>query len=97
VAKIKIVKVPPGFAPKKIRSAWIGGVEIPLVSPEEAKQDPPSGAGVGNDNVDVYLVLRTEAITALRRAGKDKVASYWEGLPLGKYLRFRKNVCEIVS
>ena len=96
LAKIKIIATPPGFAPVEIREQWVG-VEIPLVNQEEISRNPPSSLGIGNDNPDGHLVLTDAAIDALRRVGKGKAADFWEGIPLGTYLQFRRDVCEVIS
>jgi hypothetical protein len=96
VAKIKIIATPPGFAPANIREQWLG-IEIPLPTPEEIAGNPPSRSGIGNANSDGHLVLMAAAIDALRQAGKEEAAEFWELLPLGTYLQFRQSVCEIVD
>lgn len=94
--KIRIRSIPPGFAPREIRKEWVG-VEIPLATKEELAVDPPSGIGIGRANDGGYYVLRDAAIHALMRNGKDKAAGFWEGLPLGRYLEFRKECCELLE
>ena len=89
---IRIKKTPLGFAPERIRSQWVG-VEIPLVTEAELQRNPPSRMRIGNENADGYLVLRAEAINALRRA---EAAIFWEKLSLGVYLQFKKDVCEVI-
>ena len=96
MAKLKIVRTPPGFAPEYIRRAWVG-IVIRLPSVEELKQDPPTNVGIGNQNSGGYDVLRTDAIEALKAAKKFEVAEYWQGFIIGKFLRFKRDVCEIVE
>lgn len=88
--KIRIVAVPPGFAPKEIRQQWVG-VEIPL-----SGEDPTGGIWVGTGNENGYVVSADDAISALRNAGKDDAADFWEGLR-GTALRFNKQVCEPIE
>lgn len=96
MASIRIKETPPGFAPPHIRMQWVG-VELPLASEEEIAQDPPSGFSIGSDNIGGYLVLRDKAIGALRNAGKEKAAGFWDQFPLGRYLRFGREFCEVVE
>ncbi|MFA5052949.1 MAG: hypothetical protein WC565_02750 [Parcubacteria group bacterium] len=93
--KIVIVKMPPGFAEERIRKQWCG-LQIPLATPEELKEDPPSNISIGAENRGGYFVLRSQAIKALRHAGKNEAADFWESLPIGRYLRFNKDCCELV-
>lgn len=96
MSSVRIITIPPGFAPEKIRKQWVG-VELPLASDEEIAEDPPSGFGIGSDNTNGYLVLRDKAIEALRQAGKKEAADFWDSFPLGRFLRFKKEVCEVVA
>jgi len=91
--KIKIIAVPPGFAPDKIRKQWVG-VEIPLATKKDFAEDPVSGVTVVNENANGYVVLRSKAIIALYDAGRNEAAAFWESLPLGRYLEFKKEICE---
>lgn len=93
--KIRIVSIPPGFAPEAIRRQWVG-VTIPLATDEEINEDPPSDMGIGSSNQDGFLVLRAKAIDALRAAGGIAGAEFWERIP-GRYLKFKKEVCEEVA
>ena len=93
--KIKIVAVPPGFAPEEIRKEWVG-VELPLATKKELDQDPMLQGRIGNQNVNGYVVLTSKAIVALRAAGKKKGADFWDSLGMGKYLEFKKEVCEVI-
>lgn len=98
MGSIRIVQTPPGFAPEKIREEWVG-IKIPLVPERDLRQDPPvpHPAASTNDNADGHVVLRTEAILALLNAGKEEAANFWNALPLGVYLIFKKDVCEVVE
>jgi hypothetical protein len=94
--KIRIVKAPPGIAPRDIREKWVG-VEIPLATEEEKREQPPSRKlRVGCSNLNGYIVLRRKAVIALREAGKNDAAAFWERLPFGRYLEFEKEVCEVI-
>lgn len=95
LGRIRIVLTPPGFAPENIRKEWIG-VEIPLVTQEQLDEDPPVGR-IGNENVGGYVVLLSAAVTALRKAGKQEAADFWDSLSIGTYLEFKRDVCERVS
>jgi len=92
---IRIVKVPPGFAPPSIREQWIG-VEIPLPTEDEIRENPSSRFGLGSANEDGYRVFRFKAVEALRQAGKQRAATYWSETLFGIYLVFKKDVCELV-
>lgn len=90
------MKVPPGFAPEHIRKQWVG-VEIRLPTQEEISIDPPSNMGIGNQNAGGYDVFGHDAVEALKSAGRYEAAEFWEGLVLGRYLRFKKEVCEVLE
>ncbi len=94
--KIKIIAVPPGFAPEEIRQAWVG-VEIPLVTEEELSVDPPVATFGTAENAGGYMVTFGDAISALREARKEPAAVFWEDMSLGIYLEFNKNVCQLVE
>ncbi len=97
MSSIKIIAVPPGsLAPYSIRKQWVG-LQIPLVTDEQLRQNPLSGFRQGNQNSGGYLVLRSEAIAALEAAGHLFEAGYWEGVTAGAYLQFKKDVCELVE
>jgi hypothetical protein len=76
--KVKITSVPPGGAPLEIKQAWVG-LELPLEEIREpgvmrsvsgGKPDPKSFGG--------FPVRTTDAIQALRDAGKKKAADWWQ-------------------
>ncbi len=92
---IRIIAMPPGFAPEEIRRSWIG-VTIPLATDEEIAVDPPSGFGFGNLNMDGHLVLLDKALAALDAAQQNEAFIFWEQFLMGRYLRFSKDVCELV-
>jgi hypothetical protein len=94
MSSIRITHTPPGFAPQHIREQWVG-VQILLVTADELRKNPLSGFKLGSENDDGHLVLRSKAIEALRGAGKEEAVAYWSSLPLGMYLQFKKEVCEI--
>ena len=87
---ITIVSMPRGAAPERVRRDWIG-LTIPLPSPEMLRRDPPLSCHTGS-----HFVLRLEAIAALKRSGNLESARFWEALPLGKYLQFPQDCCEII-
>lgn len=96
MSSIRIIELPPGFAPKEIRAQWVG-VVLPIASDDEISKDLPTAFGIGSGNSDGYFVFRDEAIKALRTAGKEKAVRYWSAFPLGKFLKFKKDVCAIVE
>lgn len=93
--KIKILRTPPGFAEEYIRKEWVA-TELPLATAEEIDEDPPTDISVGAQKAGGYLVLKTKAIEVLRASGKEEAAAFWERLPIGRYLRFGKEYCEII-
>lgn len=93
---IRIVSVPPGFAPEAIRKQWVG-IRIPLATKKERRLNPPSRFGIGSSNQGGFLVLRSKAVEALRDAGRNRAADYWGDTQLGYYLQFKKEVCEQVG
>ena len=97
VSSIRVIKPPPSdIAPLSITQEWVS-VELPVVSDEELAANPLSGFRIGTENVGGYLVYRKKAIEALRAQGKHDAANYWERLPLGIYLQFKKDCCELIS
>jgi hypothetical protein len=89
---IRIVKVPPGFAPLHIREQWIG-VQMPF------KNEMDDGGGavrIGIENAGGYQVLATSAIQALKDAGKDEAVDFWSPVLTGT-LVFRADCCEVVD
>ncbi len=93
MAKIKIIAVPPGFAPEEIRKQWLD-IEIPL-----AQNPIPEGkevARIGNDNTGGYQVKGVDAVQALKDAGKDEAANFWKTFSSGNFT-FKKEVCEIID
>lgn len=96
MSSIRIIAIPPGFAPEDIRKQWVG-VEIRLPTQEEIDIDPPSPHSIGNENVDGHIVLRQDAIDALAAAGHQDAAGYWEMLVITRFLRFKQEVCELVE
>jgi hypothetical protein len=96
VSSIRVTKVPPSdIAPRHITEAWIG-VEIPIVTEKFLRKYPLSGFKAGSSNNNGYIVVRTDAIQALREAGQDEAAAYWENRSLGLYLEFKRDACEII-
>lgn len=96
MSSIRIIATPPSeLSPLHIREAWVG-LEIPLASQAQLREHPVSGLRLGSSNLDGHIVLRSEAIQALRDAGQEEAAEHWERLPLGMYLQFRRDVCQEV-
>ena len=93
---IRIIVTPPGPAPEFVRAHWVG-VLIPLATEDEIAQDPPSGFSIGSENISGYLVLRAKAIKALGDMDREDAANYWSQLLCGRYLRFKKEACELVA
>lgn len=95
---IRIKAVPAGFAPEHIREQWVGTV-IPLPTPEEVAQDPPTTFGLGAPGRDGPLVLRDKAIEALWQSGREEAARFWSNpdLRVGRFLQFKPEVCEVVE
>ncbi|MDB5264726.1 MAG: hypothetical protein JWN64_297 [Parcubacteria group bacterium] len=96
MSSIRIIDIPPGvLAPLEIREQWVG-VQIPLATDEELRQNPIAGK-LGNDNDDGHIVLRSKAVKALQRAGRYEAADFWHAAPLGMYLQFKQDVCILVA
>jgi hypothetical protein len=86
--------MPPGvIAPEKIRKQWVG-VELPVV---EAGEEADSG-WVDNGNEGGYVVNTTDAIKALRKAGKNEAADFWQEIKdmTGHQLRFSAQFCAVI-
>lgn len=97
MSSIRITDVPPGsLAPLAIRLQWVG-VEIPLATEDELRQNPIAGK-LGSQNDGGHIVLRSKAIEALRDAGREEAADYWESFPpIGMYLQFKQDVCAFIA
>ena len=91
---IRIVKMPPGFAPEEIRAQWVG-VEIPYI-PGEC-DSLKGGAWTGEENGNGYIVTTDDAIKSLVDSGKVEAAEYWNEILSfgGGVLRFGKEYCEV--
>jgi hypothetical protein len=96
MAKIKIIATPPGFAPEFIREQWVG-IEIPLPTNEQIAENPPSELRTGNENEGGYLVLCSDAIAALKESEKYDAHDFWTTKGLGRYLLFKRDVCELID
>lgn len=97
--EIKIVKKPYGVLPDFMLENWIG-IQVPLATEEEleafgilpmAKEEP-----------SYYFVRLDKAIEALRAAGKNGAANYYQKNLMeqfigGKYLKFLATKCELVA
>ncbi len=90
--KMKIIAIPPGFAPEEIRKQWLG-IEIPLLG----KDDQPTSLRIGNGNSGGYTVQTQDAIDALRASDKNEAAEFWEQFNLGSQLVFKTECCEIID
>ncbi len=101
IGVLRIVALPPGEAPEKIRRAWVG-VAIPL---RRAASQPVTQDSVGvlskekMGRMTGYALTGSEAIQALR-ARSQKAAAWWEDnashvLAPGYVLLFPTEVCEI--
>ncbi len=94
--KIRITGTPPGFAPEEIRAQWVG-VEIPIDGAAVNESLSMPGKWSGSENSDGYTVATEDAIAALKQAGKDEAAAFWQEVRnLGSVLRFKKDVCELL-
>ena len=92
--RIRIISTPPGsVAPEEIRKQWVG-IEIPVLPEEE----PRGSLWTGKQNAGGHVVNIGDAIAALRTAGKDQAADFWEEVRghIGSKLRFKKECCEVV-
>lgn len=94
-SSIRIIVVPPGFAPEAIREQWLG-LELPLATEETLRTCPPSNFRTGTENGDGYIVASRDGIAALSAAGKAEAAAFWGDYPGSFYLIFKKEVCEVV-
>ena len=92
MAKIRIIGIPPGFAPKEIREQWVG-IEIPLTNPIPKGKE---SFCVGNSNKDGYQVKGTDAVEALINAKKTEAVNFWRPYSTGNFV-FKKEICELIS
>ena len=97
MAKIKIMCVPPGFAPKHIRLSWVG-LTLPLIPGDEVEKAPDDGIiRVGLANVMGYHVWVADAVKVLHAARKHDAAYYWANFGPDCKLVFKQDCCEIVE
>ncbi len=96
MSSIRLIEVPPGPAPKYIRIQWLG-VLIPMPSEEELATVKLSEFRIGSENIGGYLVYSEAAIKSLRDAGKHEAANWWAATGIGKFLQFKKEVCEVID
>ncbi len=92
--KIRITSTPPGsVAPEEIRKQWVG-IEIPVLP----DGDSEGSLWMSQQNAGGHVVDIIAAINALRTAGRDRAADFWEGIrpSIGDRLRFKKECCEVL-
>ncbi|MCB9816434.1 hypothetical protein H6786_03490 [Candidatus Nomurabacteria bacterium] len=94
--KIRITKVPPGFAPESIREQWVG-IEIPTISDEEATAHQDDEEWTSQDHNGAHLVTGHDACQALLEAGKLEAASFWRNPWPPQYLRFDQSCYEVIE
>ncbi len=92
---VQIVEVPPGFAPEEIRQQWVG-IILDAFTQDEIRYRRRMRYGVDNANVGGFIVSRLAAVAALKLMGRREAADFWTGFSFGRYLQFRKDVCQIV-
>lgn len=98
--KIRIIAVPPGQAPQRIREQWVG-VEIPVIEqPPPGQQFGVLGGKPDPRNARGYLVGTDEAIQALSKKSSE-AAAWWRAWreetvagQLAAGLVFAREVCE---
>lgn len=107
IPRIKIMAVPPGEAPEKVRKEWVG-VEIPLLYEQNPKGfcSGVMGGKPDSQNIGGYRVDVEEAIDALRKKNTfaaEIAANWWsqwrKNTRMGKMsvaLIFDKNVCAVI-
>lgn len=95
MTRIKILITPASFAPRHIRRDWVG-IVLPLATEEELSSNPVSVMALRKQNVGQFIVLLSKAVYALRQAGRDTAADYWEAQIKGEYIVFHEKVCERV-
>jgi hypothetical protein len=92
---LKIITIPSGFAPEHIRTQWIG-VTMPL--PANEKLEEILSQPVARQCRGECFVLYEEATIALRAAGKNEAAKFYESQSFGKRLFwFRNEICQVLE
>ncbi len=91
--KIKIIAVPPGFAPEGIRGQWLD-IEIPLAENPIPKERVAMKIGDGNEGG--YQVKGKDAVQALIDAKRTEAAEFWKPYSSGNFT-FKKEVCELIE
>jgi hypothetical protein len=95
MSSIRIIAVPDGPYLEQIRREWLDLV-IPLPNEVEYAVDPTYEAETEEMQSDQYFVHTKTAIEALRSAGREKAAEFWERMTFDHYLAFKKDVCELL-
>jgi hypothetical protein len=101
--RIRIVAVPPGEAPERVRRAWVG-LELPLANGETGLRDQSAFGALSNDPVGLrkgYAVDGGKAVELLAAKDPD-AAEWWRGnaphvLARGYQFVFPAEVCERVE
>ena len=100
MAKIRIIAIPPGQAPKWVRQQWVG-LEFPIAenipSPENSIQ---IGVVFGNlEDTDGYPVEAKLAVEILEKKSPE-AAQWWKENSLvslrRSWLVFKKEVCKLI-
>ena len=91
MAKIKILDVPPGTAPHRMREQWVG-IEIPLT--DDPVSEKEIAELIREPNKNGYQTKRADTLCALREAGRFEAAFFWEHIS-GNFI-FAKKVCALV-
>lgn len=99
--RIKIISVPPGEVPYRIREQWVG-VEV-LCFEAGARATVSVFGGLPNPrNCIGYAVLTTEVISALKKRNATEAAEWWERWAKSSLadgcvgLVFPENVCQVI-
>lgn len=98
---LKIVSIPPGSAPQRIREQMVG-IIIPLPSEDDLANHVPSRAEMHPlttrlGNLGGFPVVRTEAVEALKKSYKNEAARFWAAFDTCVFLYLPVDTVEIVS
>ncbi|QQR78050.1 MAG: hypothetical protein IPJ68_03075 [Candidatus Moraniibacteriota bacterium] len=94
--EILIISTPNGPATPAFRQPLVGCIiEIDEDAIRSALNETSGGRCITTDQTG-YLVMVSAIVAALRKAGSDAAATYWNGLPAGVF-RFNRQFCQPIN
>lgn len=99
VSSIKIISIPPGRAPERVRKEWVGLV-IPLPEPlprtSRARVGVFSELFIGRREEENYFVETRIALPILFSKSRDAAVWFLAHAHLERRIQFDRRVCEFI-